>query len=232
VYKKVKYKSGKIKKKKARVQIQYLSGKPLKYNLREPGKAHKLLLNIYRDVYEVALVRGAMFKEHDFDISSTTLTRVNDREIIGEAFRKRLALEDYSRAAGRILSDLVGGTSYAKDHLMRDKKSKWVAMADDDRLLEWLADGIKKKGLKKKFEKASSSLERLSYLTSNAIEITNARQELAARAWREGTDGIPERKLKKLDKENVKKIKKKIAEAKKQFKKYLADAKKVHRKTR
>lgn len=189
------------------VQIQYLSLAPLKYNLRKPGKAKDLLKNAFADAFPLAARIHEIRLKHAYDLHDMNGPNAEDYHLVE-------AMEASYKFSGNLVHNLIYSSNYAKDDLMRQGPTKWLAMADDDTILEWYSDGIKDARQKDALRVAKDALSTLEHVSHHGFNIARAEQEKKERPWRRDMDGIPEAKLAKLDRENMGRLDKDIKEAK------------------
>ncbi|MCC7384462.1 MAG: hypothetical protein IT384_21625 [Deltaproteobacteria bacterium] len=209
--------------KSGEVQLRMLSKKALKFNLRTPGTAPQLVIKVLDDAYELPQRMHQIRERYRYDLDSSKSA---------DEYHQVDSMEEYFRFAKSLVHNLVYSSHRSKEDLMREGQTKWLALAKDDKLLDWYADGIKDKKVKAKLVGAKDCLDALDNVSSHGFDIARLEQEKTEKSWRRGMEGVPENKIKKIEAEKVGELNSEIKKKEKQITETFARAAKLKSKTR
>lgn len=196
------------------VDLDLLSKAPLHFNLRNPGTARQLALAVFADAFELPAKMHEIRINFQYDIASPAQADESHQvDSMQEAFK-------FDRG---LLYGLVYG-EHAKDNLLRDGATKWVATASDETILDWYSEGIKDKKIKANLVGYYLALNDLGSVSDLDFYIGRLNKDKADKLWSRGLNDIPADKLEKLDAEKISKIDQEIQKHQKQIKDSFAQA--------
>jgi hypothetical protein len=213
--------------KSGEVQLKTLSKKPLRYNLRKPGAAKKLLVQIFDDAYPLPSEMHRIRSKYDYDMSSFVVK--DGKELVNPDYHLVEAMDDYYRFASNLVHNLIYSSNRSEEDLLREGQTKWLAFAKDDALLSWYADGIKDKSLKSKLAHAKDALGRLEHVAHHGFDIARLEREREEKDWLRGMEGVPAGKVKKIEAQKISGIQKEIKEKESKIQAAFKDAAKMKR---
>lgn len=186
------------------VSLLYLSRTPLHYNLREPGTAQDLLLNVFRTAFPLPWQQHEINAQYGYRLRpESTVMNHQGKTLVGEDFYQAKAMELAFDFAKELVHLLVHGSSYAKDSILRDHRTRWIALAQDTTILDWWAEGIPDKQLKARLENADSCLGTLEWVDETGEDAAKLLRELEKRPWARQWAGLPADKVAVLESQAI-----------------------------
>lgn len=203
----------------ADVPVRELSSRPLKYDLRHPGKAPDLIVAATREAELAARTIHQLQSQAGYDVWFDADRDVQRRKISDQLQALRSALE-----ADRLLVNNLYLGWMSKDSILRGKG--WITKAEDNTILEWMSHGaIKDPELKTRYEVLDRCTSTYQRIPGMAQEIAVDEKKKNDKSWRKGTEGNAQSKLDSLDAENVARLDASIANHKKVLDEALNDPK-------
>lgn len=170
------------------VQLIYLSRAALQVDLTACPRHEELLAAAFREGLHGALALHRFRVKHGWDRPDDDASRHEEQ-----------SLEHAVKEMEQLLHGLVHGTTRSQADVMREGRTRWVALADDERLLEVWSHGLKDQAAKRRLSAYEGVIDDFDAIDDAGFEIGRVEREKAAKHWLRDTDGLPAKKVAALD---------------------------------
>lgn len=183
------------------VQLQYLSRTALQVDLTRCGTYEELLAAAFREGLHDAIALHRFRVKHAWDRPDDDAGRHEEQ-----------SLEHAVQEMEQLLHGLVYGTHRSTADIMREGETRWVALADDERLLEVWSQGLEDQAAQRRLCAYEGVIDDFDAIDDAGFEIARVEREKQAKDWLRDTDGLPAKKVAALDQKELAERDARIAE--------------------
>lgn len=170
------------------VQMIYLSRTALQVDLTACGTHEELLAAGFREGLHDALALYRFRVAHGWDRPDDDAGRHEEQ-----------SLEHAVKEMEQLLHGLVHGTNRSTADILRAGVTRWIALADDERLLEVWSRGLKDQAAKRRLSAYEGVIDDFDAIDDAGFEIARVEREKKDKHWLRDTDGLPAKKVAALD---------------------------------
>lgn len=187
------------------VPVENLSTTPPLLSLAAPGKVEDLVKTTFVHAYQLHMARFQINKKYTTE-GLTASKKVGDVWEVNWDYVLSAGLGKAAESAdNRVLHYLVHG-KMSRQTLLGHSEYVWIAQAEDDRIVDFYAEGSKAGPDGEVYEAMSSCISALKSVNESLLSLGRIEDVRREKKWREGLEGSSEAQLAKMDAAEGKKL--------------------------
>jgi hypothetical protein len=187
------------------VPVESVSSTPPLLSLAAPGKVEDLIKTTFVHAHQLHMARFQINKKYITE-GLTASKKVGDVWEVNWDYILTAGLDKAAEVAdNKVLHYLVHGRM-ARESLLGQRSYAWIAKAEDDRIVDFYAEGSKTAPDYEVYEAMSSCISALKSVNDGMLSLGRYEDARREKKWRKGLEGASEAQLAKMDAAEEKKL--------------------------